>query len=213
MDGSFRNAVLAHEECPPGNGWRAELKECCINSLRDSAGLCITGSTVPAASISSSQYILSFAASTGDTCYLVFQVPRNYDDAKAIGGSSTSTAKRHLMVSIGAYVSAGADTPTITLTAVAQPPVGALKTAYAPAASSALTSTLATYTFDFAQLNSAEGYKIQPGDTVTVKIVISTHNNASTVVFKSICGTFSMSPNFTTKAARYSATGLEQLTP
>lgn len=211
----FKTFLLASEEMPPGNSFRKELTSVSINNLRDSAGLLLTGATNPAISMSSNQLIATFSTAN-PTGVLQFTVPREYDHIKKV-----SPKTRDLLIQVTAAMNGAADTPTLTVTAVAQPGAGgAIKTGYTaatvnPSSSGTATAhvvsgtTQANYVFDLGECLSSAGVPIMAGDDVTLTFTTSAHGSNTMIVSK-ISGCADLQPNFTHKTARNSLEGDEQ---
>jgi hypothetical protein len=209
----YKTFLLASEEMPPGNSFRKEIPSVSINNLRTPAGLLLTGATSPSVEISSNQ-LRAVVGSGILGAVIQFTVPREYDHIKKVLPKS-----RDLIIQVTAAVS-GTDTPTIGITAVAQPGAGgAAKTGYTAATvnptstSTATTHTIAGSTpvnevFDLGESLSSAGVPIQAGDDVTVTITFSAHTDNIFIYKVAACG--DLQPNFTHKVARNSLEGDEQ---
>ena len=211
----YKTFLLAAEEMPPGNSFRKEIPGVSINNLRTSAGLLLTGATTPLVEISSNQLRANFA--TGVTvATLTFTVPREYDHIKKVAPKS-----RDLLIQVTAAMAGTTNTPTIGITAVAQPGAGgAVKTGYTAATvNPTSTSTATTHTisgttpvnevFDLGEALSSANVPIMAGDEVTLTITLGTHGTDACFITKiSACG--DLQPNFTHKVARNSLEGDEQ---
>ena len=196
-----KNVAQVLNVMPDGISWRQTIPGFGLADLRDSTGIPFTGATAPLVEVSSSELRAKSVASTTHTVYATLHVPREYDNSR--DGAQ-------LMVQMVIAGSAGTDAPAVTLTAVARPMTGAVKTGYAPTNPTGTATTSAqTLSWDLSDTLSSASVKIKPGDTVTLKFVFGAHTTDDFYIL-ALSAFATMGPNFQYKPARISQYGTEQ---
>ena len=193
-----KNVAQVLNVMPDGNSWRQTIPGFGLADLRDSTGIPFTGATAPLVEVSSSELRAKSVASTTHTVYATLHVPREYDNSR--DGAQ-------LMVQMVIAGSAGTDAPAVTLTAVARPMTGAVKTGYAPTNPTGTATTSAqTLSWDLSDTLSSASVKIKPGDTVTLKFVFGAHTTDDFFIY-GVRGFLTDHPNFTNINSRYNSNG------
>ena len=158
---------LSLTPAPGGDGVRVVRPLNLITDLRTSAGLVLTGATVPAvAALETNALGVQVAASQTAAGSFVFQVPADYD-----------RIADELKINILANSAGATDTPILDATVFRKRAGAALSADLNPTAASALSDTAAIKTID------VSGESLLPGDVLTVNLITGAHTTDAVNIY------------------------------